>query len=104
MNSQNGTCMSRFANDQKPSSCVPPVAATTRFTPWLRASAASPTAWNPTPNASISRRVPRVSRGVSMGSGDAIAISTDPASARTIAAEARPHTPQPMATVAMAQP
>ena len=39
-----------------------------------------------------------------MGSGEAIAISTEPASARTIAAEARPQTPQPIATVAMAQP
>jgi len=38
-----------------------------------------------------------------MGSGDAMAISTDPVRARTIAAEARPQTPHPIQTVAIAQ-
>ena len=39
-----------------------------------------------------------------MDNGEATAISTEPARARTTAAEARPQTPQPAQTVATAQP
>ena len=56
------------------------------------------------PKPSMDRSVPRTSRGVISLSGDAAVISTEPARARAIAAEATPQTPQPAATVAIAQP
>ena len=48
--------------------------------------------------------MPRTSRGVMSLSGEATVISTEPARARAIAAEATPQTPHPAATVAIAQP
>jgi len=62
-----------------------------------------PTAWKPSPNPSIERSERRSYFGVTNPSGDAMAMSADPATARTTVAEARLHTPQPRNTVATAQ-
>ena len=101
---QNGACSNRLASDQYPSNCAPPMAAITRFTPCVLKRAANPTAWTRRPKPSIDRSIPVSRRGVTIPRGDAMVISAQPASARTTAAEATPHTPQPSHTVAIAHP
>ena len=74
-NSQNGTCREPVARaDQKPSSCSPPAATTTRLTPWFRATRRRPptaTAWRVQEPLTSAQRVPYQPRR-DPASGDAI--------------------------------